>query len=562
MPGSEALSVLTSSGLPEVLRGVLAGRGIVGAEALERFFNPSISSLSPPDGLSGVADAAELLLEADGKIVVFGDYDCDGICASAILTSVLEKLGKDVSPFLPDRLQEGYGMSTASVSRMLCEYPDVKLVVTVDNGVNSVEEVAALRSRGIKVVVTDHHLPGAVLPECEALVDPKVSASPELADLCGAGVAFMVAAALVGKARGRGLYSGPNLGGPLLVLAGLATITDLMPLSGQNRIIVSESLRRFHACAPLGIRELYARAAKIATAAPSSRDFAFMLGPRINASGRIASGMEALELILCDDREVVRECARIVDMRNHERKEVEQRMVVAALEKVVPGAPAQVIDLPDGHPGVAGIIASRVMERLASEPGGAAVPVCIVAGGKGSARAPAGVNIRDAMEFCSGTLERFGGHAAAGGFSVKSGMIDVFRERLCGYCRDLAEASAGAEDRDGPQVDAWLSPDDLTVELAGWVAKMEPFGEGNPEPVFGLRGVELADAKPMGMEGRHLSLAFRNRAVPRAVWWNRGDEVEKLRAASGRRCDITFKIALSDYGELHVELRLLSVRES
>ena len=562
MPGSEALSVLTSSGPPEILRGILAGRGISGAEALERFFNPSISSLSPPDGLSGVADAAELLLEADGKIVVFGDYDCDGICASAILTSVLKKLGKDVSPFLPDRLREGYGMSTASVSRMLCEYPDVKLVVTVDNGVNSVEEVAALRGRGIKVVVTDHHLPGAVLPEYEALVDPKVSAPPELADLCGAGVAFMVAAALVGKARGRGLYSGPNLGGPLLVLAGLATITDLMPLSGQNRIIVSESLRRFHACAPLGIRELYARAAKMATAAPSSRDFAFMLGPRINASGRIASGMEALELILCDDREVARECARIVDLRNHERKEVEQRMVVAALEKVVPGAPAQVINLPDGHPGVAGIIASRVMERLASEPGAAAVPVCIVAGGKGSARAPAGVNIRDAMEFCSGTLERFGGHAAAGGFSVKAGMIDAFRERLCGYCRDLADASAAAEDGDGPQVDAWLSPGDLTVELAGWIAKMEPFGEGNPEPVFGLRGVELADAKPMGMEGRHLSLAFRNRAVPRAVWWNRGDEVEKLRAASGRRHDITFKIALSDYGELHVELRLMSVRES
>jgi single-stranded-DNA-specific exonuclease len=130
-----------------------------------------------------------------------------------------------------------------------------------------------------------------------------------------------------------------------------------MPLSAQNRIIVYDALRRFHACAPLGIRELYARAAKTATAAPSSRDFAFMLGPRINASGRIASGMEALELILCDDREVARECARIVDLRNHERKEVEQRMVAAALEKVVPGAPAQVIDLPEGHPGVAGIIA-------------------------------------------------------------------------------------------------------------------------------------------------------------------------------------------------------------
>lgn len=349
------------------------------------------------------------------------------------------------------------------------------------------------------------------------------------------------------------------MGGPLLVLAGLATITDLMPLSAQNRIIVYEALRRFHACAPLGIRELYARAAKTATAAPSSRDFAFMLGPRINASGRISSGMEALELILCDDREVVRECARIVDLRNQERKEVEQRMVAAALEKVVPGAPAQVIDLPDGHPGVAGIIASRVMERLASGSDGAAVPVCIVAGGKGSARAPAGVNIRDAMEFCAETLERFGGHAAAGGFSVKAGMIDAFRERLCGYCRNLAESSRGAEE-DDLQVDAWLSPGDLTVELARWVAKMEPFGEGNPEPVFGLRGVELADVKPMGLEGRHLSVAFRNRAIPRAVWWNHGDEVEKLRADSVRRRDITFRITLSDYGELHAELRLITIR--
>jgi single-stranded-DNA-specific exonuclease len=237
-------------------------------------------------------------------------------------------------------------------------------------------------------------------------------------------------------------------------------------------------------------------------------------------------------------------------------------MVSAALEKVVPGAPAQVIDLPDGHPGVAGIIASRVMERLASAPEGAAVPVCIVAGGKGSARAPAGINIRDAMEFCSETLERFGGHAAAGGFSVKDGMIDAFRERLCGYCRDLAEKAGGAADDADALVDAWLSPGDLTVELAGWVAKMEPFGEGNPEPVFGLRGVELADAKPMGQEGRHLSLAFRNRAVPRAVWWNHGDEVEKLRAASGGSYDITFRIALSDYGERHVELRLTNMRES
>lgn len=548
-----------SSALPPVLRDILAARGISGTDALARFFHPSIAELASPKELAGAEEAARILLETEGEIVVFGDYDCDGICASAIIVTVLKALGRQVSAFLPDRLSEGYGMTESSVKRMLVEYPKVKTLVTVDNGVNSVEEVAMLRKKGIAVVVTDHHLPGSVLPECDALVNPKVAASPELEDLCGAGVAFMVANALVTKARAAGLYSGPNIGGPLLVLAGLATITDLMPLSGQNRIIVSEALRRFHACAPLGVKELYLRAAKVAAAVPSSRDFGFMLGPRINASGRMASGMEALELILSDDREIARECARIVDLRNHERKEVEQKMVQDALSKVVAGAPAQVIDLPDGHPGVAGIIASRVMERLSAESGGAAVPVCIVANGKGSARSPAGVNIRDAMAFCADTLERFGGHAAAGGFSVKPGMIDDFRERLCGYCRSLDPGGHNQEDP-ATQADAWISPAELTVDLAKWIAKMEPFGEGNSEPVFGLRNVEFADVKPMGMEGRHLSVAFRNRSIPRAVWWGHGDEVEKLRAASGRQYDVTFKVALFDYGELHIELRLMTVR--
>lgn len=557
MPGSQALSAVDIPLLPPVLREVLSSRGIGGDEALERYFNPSIASLASPAGLDGVDPAAEIMLSADGKIVVFGDYDCDGICATAILTSVLQSLGKEVSPFLPDRLNEGYGMSAGSVKRMLEEHPDVRIVVTVDNGVNSVDEVSALKKRGVSVVVTDHHLPGSVLPSADALVNPKVAASDGLEDLCGAGVAFMLANVLVGKARERGLYKGGNLAGPLLVLAGLATVTDLMPLSGQNRIIVSESLRRFHSCAPLGLKELHARAAKVASGQLCSRDFGFMLGPRINASGRISSGMEALELILCDDREVARECARIVDLHNATRKSVEQQMVQEALAKVVAGAPAQVIDLPDGHPGVSGIIASRVMERLASEPGGVAVPVCIVADGRGSARAPDGINIRDAMEFCADTLGRFGGHAAAGGFSVKPGMIDAFRDRLCEYCRMVSPSNDGVGA--DAMVEAWIEPEDITLELAQWVMRMEPFGEGNPEPVFGIRAVEFADIKPLGQEGRHLTVSFRNRSIPRAVWWNRGDMVEELRSRSGSRRDIAFKLAISQYGEMHVELRLVSL---
>jgi single-stranded-DNA-specific exonuclease len=198
------------------------------------------------------------------------------------------------------------------------------------------------------------------------------------------------------------------------------------------------------------------------------------------------------------------------------------------------------------------------MERLSSEPGGAAVPVCIVAGGKGSARAPAGVNIRDAMEFCSEMLERFGGHAAAGGFLVKNGMIDAFRERLCSYCRDLADASAEAVGETDASVDAWLSPKDLTVDLAAWVAKMEPFGEGNPEPVFGIRSVRFADVRPIGADGRHLSLTFRDRTIPKAIWWNRGDRVEELRART-TASDIVFTVEVNDYQQRHVELRLVDL---
>ena len=554
MPGSKTLSSGAIFSPPDILRRLLAERGISGLESLERYFNPSLKLIASPDGLPGIDVAAQLILDADGEIIVFGDYDCDGVCATAIVVGVLKALGKNASPFLPERLSEGYGMSGASVSRMLQTHPEVRMVVTVDNGVNSVEEVAMLKDKGIAVVVSDHHLPGAVLPAADALVNPKVASSKEHGDLCGAGVAFMLANVLVDKAQKCGLYKGPKLGGPLLVLAGLATVTDLMPVLGQNRILVHEALRLFHSCAPLGLRELFKKPAKTLT----SRDFGFVLGPRINAAGRIASGMEALELLLCSDIESAKKLARQVDARNDERKNIEQEMVQKALEKIVPDAPAQVIDLPDGHHGVAGIIASRVMEKLASEESGAAVPVCIVVDGRGSARSPSGINIRDAMESCADVLERFGGHAAAGGFSVKPGKIDEFRERLCEYCRNF---SASMQERAGgaARVDAWLSPEDLTVELAEWVAKMEPFGEGNPEPVFGLRDVELAEVKPMGADGRHISVSFRDRQIPRAVWWNRGDMIEELRASSSRKRNIAFKLSLSRYGELHVELILLSL---
>ncbi len=545
---------------------ILAKRGIVGA-ALEDYLHPTLDKLAKPEELPGIDKAADIILDSvlyRRKIVVFGDYDCDGVCATAIISRTLKALGGTVSEFIPDRLTEGYGMSEQSIARMLKGNPGVGLVITVDNGINSVTEVTNLKRKWSSVVVTDHHLPSyakategkpgdLILPDANAIVDPKVEAPPHLQNLCGAGVAFMLANRIISEAKRRGMYSGPSIGGPLLVLAGLATVTDIMPLLGQNRILVSEALKRFFTCAPMGLKELHSRAARAGATELTTRDFSFMLGPRINAVGRIESfgAAQALELVVSEDKEIVRELARLIDGYNVERKQIEQKMTDEAMAKIVPGAPAQVIDLSDGHPGVAGIVAARVMERLECR-----VPVCVYAGGHGSARAPEGFNIRDAFVACDEVLERYGGHAAAGGFGVKEGRVDDFRRMLCDYCTKQGGGDILVAAEKGP--DLWVEPGDLTLELAEELRELEPFGEGNREPVFGLKEVLFADVKTLGMDGKHLAIAFRGSGL-RAVWWNHGDLVEKIRAASAVPHDVLFTLAVSEYGERHAEPRLVSI---
>ena len=537
------------SNVPELILKLLEARGISAANA-EEFFSPSVRDLAVPEELPGAVEAGEALLAASHegkKIVVFGDYDCDGICATAILVKTLRAIGAKASPFLPDRLSEGYGMTDASVARMLGDNPGVGLVVTVDNGINSVEQVASLRKKGVDVVVTDHHLPGEELPDC-LVVDPKVSHPERLENLCGAGVAFMIARHVLRLAFGDHPEMSPGIS-PFLVLAGLATVTDVMPLLGQNRILVAEALSRFDTRAPVGLRELFLRAAPRGVVKHSSKDFGFLIGPRINAAGRLASGMEALGLVLADTADEAVRAAVVVDGRNVERKSIEQKMLDEALGKIIEGAAAQVIDIPSGHQGVAGIVAARVMERLDPK-----VPVCVVVEGHGSARAPDGINVRDALAASSKFLGRFGGHAAAAGFSVNDGAIDMFRDAFVEACKSQrGESAAPAQERIAAEVTA----EDLTIELAQWVSRLEPFGEGNPEPVFAIRNAVIRDVRQLGQEGRHLALVADGL---RAVWWGRGDLVEELRREGTRTRDVLFNVAISDYGGTHVELRLVGIK--
>lgn len=551
------VAACAAAGHSRLVARLLAARGL-SADDLEAFFDPSLLRLEAPENLPGITDAVAVILpflREERKIVIFGDYDVDGVSASAILVSTLRRLrpSAPVDAFIPLRHGEGYGMTAASLERLLCEHPDVALVVTVDNGISSPDEIASLRARGIAVVVTDHHLPGSRLPEAEALVNPRVESAPGCEALCGAGVAFFLASALARAAQRAGLYDGPKFGGPLLVLAGLATVADIMPVLGQNRVLVAQALSLFARCAPLGLRELLARAARTANNLVS-RDFGFALAPRINAAGRMATARMAYDLLMCEDRESARLLAQQVDAVNAERKTEEQRMDCEARTQIgdAETPPAIVVRGDDWHLGVAGIVAARLLETFH-------VPVAVVVGDTGSVRAPEGYNVHDALSAASEHLVRFGGHAAAGGFTVKPDAFEAFRSAFTAAC---AEQKAAVPDAAAIQFDGWVEPADLTLELHEALRRLEPFGEGNPEPIFGLARVLLKDVSVMGSDGRHLSLAFVNRDIPRAIWWGHGVWAEQLRARAMHPYDVLFTLTTSEFGTdlPHLELRVVDMR--
>jgi len=559
-----------TAGLPPILARLLASRGVT-EEGREAFLDPSLTRLARSDDLPGMTEAVQVILpflHTKRKIVVFGDYDADGVCASAILVTALRRLGGNAEAFIPHRFGEGYGMTAASLERLWCEHADAALVVTVDNGISSPDEVAKLKVKGIRVVVTDHHLPGENLPKADALVNPRVQSCPGSADLCGAGVAFFLASALAQAATEKGLYTGPKFGGPLLVLAGLATVADLVPLKEQNRILVAQSLAYFNRCAPCGLRELRDKAARSA-AALTARDYGFLLAPRINAAGRMKTADVAFDLLVCtdEDREGARQLASRIDGFNGERRGFEQTMYQEAcaqidkageedLQAVVAWDAGCVTGATKGqrwHLGVAGIVASRLLEHYH-------VPAAVAVGETGSVRAPDGYNVHDALAAASEHLVRFGGHAAAGGFTVKPGAFEAFRAAFTTAC--AKQRKEHALDADARDFDGWVEPGDLTPGLYADLRRLEPFGEGNPEPVFGLRGVTLREVRVMGVEGRHLSLAFVNRDVPRAIWWGHGGRAEDLRKHAARPYDVFFTLTTSGFDSAlpHLELRVVDLR--
>jgi single-stranded-DNA-specific exonuclease len=509
--------------VPQPFAALLLQRGHDGPEAARRFLRPRREDLHDPALLPDLPRAVERLAEAARRretVFVHGDYDVDGQCATAILTRVLRRAGAPVVPFVPHRIRDGYDLSGAGVRA--ASAAGASVLVTLDSGTTALEPVHAARGAGMDVIVVDHHLPGEEWPDAYALVNPRRPDSRyPCPDLCGAGLAWKVAVALSAALR---LPDG--MAWRLLDLVALATVADLVPLAGENRVLVRLGLKLMGETPWLGLAALI-REAGLAEKPLRTGHLGFALGPRLNAAGRVGEAMDGLRLLLTDDPEEAARLAAQLERQNGERQALDQRTLDEALTDLEaafdPARDAGVVLARDGwHPGVVGIVASRVLERVAR-------PVFLIAFegdvGKGSGRSVAGCDLHAALARCAPHLEKWGGHRMAAGLTIRRAHLDAFRTAFNAACAaQLDPASLSPTQR----VDAVLPLEQLTDELERLVRALEPTGLGNPNPVFGVRGVRVEGRlRPMGE--RHIRLALTDgRGVLEAVAFGAREEVERV----------------------------------
>lgn len=497
--------------------------------------------LSAFGGMDEAVRAILLHVEAGSRIVVHGDYDVDGVSSTAILVRVLRELGADVGWYLPSRTEDGYGLSLATVDRLADE--GYKLLVTADCGITSVGEVSAAKAAGMDVVVTDHHTPKAdgVLPDAP-IVHPRVGGYP-CGDLCATGVAYMVARALL-AAAGRD----PAEADVDLDLVALATVADCVPLTGENRRLVREGLRALAGTRRVGLRALMA-VAKCDPGAVDARSCGFRLAPRINAAGRLHRADAGLELLLTDDEDRARQIADELDHANSERRHVEQRILFEAEGQVAQaGEVSAYVLVGEGwHPGVIGIVASRIAERHGR-------PCVMVAldgdEGTGSGRSIPAFDLLAGLDAAASHLLRHGGHRAAAGCTIRREDVDAFRAAFVAH----AERVLSPEDFVRTErVDALVSGDDLGTALAEELELLAPFGQENPEVSLLVPSARLTDARPMG-EGKHIRFTVQaGGARARAVAFGMG----RLPDGAEDGCfDATFGLELNEWNGT-VEPRLV-----
>ncbi len=502
---SAARELAGELGLSDPIAVTLVRRGYRTVEEARRFLDAE--EHHDPFELDGIEAAVKRILEAvrvGRRITVHGDYDVDGVCSTAILITALRELGADCDWLIPDRLGDGYGFTMGTVERLVER--GTRLLVTADCGITCAAEVKAARGVGIDTIVTDHHAPSGPLPECP-VVHPGIGGYP-CPDLCATGVAHKLSAALRERA---GLNS--DLAEDDLDLVALATVADLVPLRGENRTLVREGLAQARRARRAGLRALVA-VAGIEPSRLDEGDFAFRLAPRINAAGRLYRADAGVELMLCTDEGRAAEIAAELDRVNRERRDAELGVLGGAeaalreLPEELADAPALVLAGEGWHPGVVGIVASRLVERHWR-------PVVIVGldgtgRGRGSGRSIPGFDLLAGLRECDEHLARYGGHSAAAGLEIEVGRLGAFRDAFVAHARETLGEGGGERSE---IVDAVVGADRLGLDVAEEIERLSPFGVGNPGVRLLVPAARLRNVRPMGEGERHARFTLESGAA-------------------------------------------------
>lgn len=537
----------------ECIARLLMRKGFASADEVESFLHPRLKSLSDPFLLPNMQAAVDRILNAVDRrerVVLFGDYDVDGVTSLVLLAEILRAYGAAPDLFLPLRMEEGYGLSRESMQRCL-EQHRPRLLITVDCGTSSVTEIAEIRQRGVDVIVLDHHEPKSVLPDCVAVVNPKIDPDLPFNYLCSVGIVFKVCHALL-KTRP---LDGFDLKARLDLVA-LGTVADIVPLRGENRTFVQCGAIEIARSTRSGLRKLIA----VSGVRPPilAEDIGFRIGPRLNAAGRLSTAERSMQLLLAKDESEAATLADFLDKQNRERQEIEKQVLLAAEEQIgheydSTRDAAIVVSARGWHAGVLGIVAARISRKYHRP--------SIVIGfeangiGKASGRSIEGFNLVEALNRCAESLEKFGGHEMAAGLTIREEKLDVFAAEFRRVARELL-----SDERLQPclRLDHEVAFSDLTLDLLRWHEMLQPFGNGNPLPLFFAREVESV-ATPRVINDKHLVLRLRQgNCHQRAVYFDAANA-----PLPPTPWDIAFRIRADEYeGETRLDMQIQALRKA
>ena len=555
-----------SASVPPLIAQLLLNRGIADAPGVSSFFETRLTGLHDPGTLPGVVEAAARIVDAirnHKRIVIYGDYDVDGVCGTSILWACLKLAGgENIDYYIPHRVEEGYGVNADALRRLATEHR-ADLIITVDCGISAIKEAKLARELGVELIITDHHTIGPELPEPDVLVHPKLPGSAyPFVELCGCAVAFKLAWQVC-KGFGDGKKASPHLRDFLvksISLVAMATVADVMPIHGENRILVRHGLAGLADSPSFGLRALLSVAGCQDDRSLNVGTISFKLAPRINAAGRLERAMQAVEMLTTDVRERAEELAQALDLCNIQRQDVERQMVEEAHEMItaqggLKDRGAIVLGREGWHPGVIGIVAARLVDTYHR-------PAIVIAlneeQGQGSARSIPGFDLYEAIRACSSGLTTFGGHPAAAGLKLPREHFEAFAEMFDHHCRG---ALSPEQLQKSINIDAEILLGALTVKVVESIDSLEPHGVGNPKPILVANGVRVVgEPKVVGAQKKHLQVRFsQGNTTLKAIAWNMAERGKALKP--GKLCSIAFHPSINEWnGRREVQLELKDFR--